>query len=99
MSKSQSILKKIGTPKLYIKCLVELEEFLKDANEKEAKKKMDLYNAKALTAMTQKIRKHNKQFEAQIEDFKAVSSAFSDFRIRQSKSRIARKVKKKVRRM
>jgi translation initiation factor 3 subunit C len=73
MNKAQAIISRDGVPRFYIKCLTDLEDFLKVVyDNKDAKKKMNATNAKALTAMKQKLRKNNKQYEKEIEGWRAV---------------------------
>ncbi|CAJ0845897.1 13880_t:CDS:2 [Entrophospora sp. SA101] len=59
-------------PKLYIKTITQLEEFLNESiqKDKEAKKKMSATTARALNTMKHKIKKNNRQYEAEIEKFK-----------------------------
>jgi hypothetical protein len=60
------------TPTFYIRALVNLEDALKEAAEKDAKKKMNATNAKAFNVMKQKIRKNNKEHEEDIEEYRKV---------------------------
>lgn len=61
-------------PPFYTRTLVSLEESLTTAlaKEKESKKKMNASNARALTAMKQKVRKTMKEYEADIKRFQEV---------------------------
>jgi translation initiation factor 3 subunit C len=61
-------------PSLYIRTLLSLDESLGSAiaREKEAKKKMNATNAKALTAMKQKVKKALKEYEQEIKSFQEV---------------------------
>ncbi|CAO3668154.1 unnamed protein product [Umbelopsis ramanniana] len=72
MTKAKAGINGIVTPKFYIRCLVELEDFLQEAAQKEkaAKKKMNANNAKAMNAMKQKLKKNNKSFEDKIEQYR-----------------------------
>lgn len=61
-------------PPFYIRTLLSLDESLASAiaREKEAKKKMNATNAKALTAMKQKVKKALKEYEQEIKTFQEV---------------------------
>jgi len=62
-------------PAFYIKALVNLENAVNDTlvKEKQSSKKMNASNAKALTAMKNKIKKTVKEFETDIKRYQAVS--------------------------
>jgi translation initiation factor 3 subunit C len=61
-------------PPFYIRTLVGLEISLNSAiaKEKEAKKKMNATNAKALTAMRQKVKKAVKEYEKEVKQYQTV---------------------------
>ncbi|ESK92951.1 eukaryotic translation initiation factor 3 subunit 8 [Moniliophthora roreri MCA 2997] len=65
-------------PPFYIKTLTTLESSVAttQAKEKEAKKKMNATNAKALTATRQKVRKAMKEYEQDIAKYQADPEAF-----------------------
>ncbi|KAF5385793.1 hypothetical protein D9615_002455 [Tricholomella constricta] len=65
-------------PPFYIQTLVSLEGSLNTAvaKEKEAKKKMNATNAKALTAVKQKVKKALKEYEVEIKKFQHDPEAF-----------------------
>lgn len=62
-------------PPFFIRTLTGLETSLNTAltKEKEAKKKMNASNARALTAMKQKVKKVTKEYENDVKQFQAVS--------------------------
>jgi translation initiation factor 3 subunit C len=61
-------------PAFFIKSLVNLETSINNTiqKEKEAKKKMNPSNAKALTAMKQKIKKMMKEYETAVKKYQEV---------------------------
>ncbi|KNZ80470.1 Eukaryotic translation initiation factor 3 subunit C [Termitomyces sp. J132] len=65
-------------PPFYIQTLVSLEGSLNTAvaKEKEAKKKMNATNAKALTAVKQKVKKALKEYETEVKKFQEDPEAF-----------------------
>lgn len=58
-------------PKFYIRCLVELEDFITDCwEDRDGRKNMSKNNSKSLATLRQKLRKYNKDFEAEIENYR-----------------------------
>lgn len=59
-------------PRLYIRTIVNLEDFLNETikKEKEAKKRMNSTNARALNSVKQRIRKNSKSYEGEIKQFR-----------------------------
>lgn len=72
IEKAKSVIAKIGVPKIYIKAILDLEKNVNEAvSNKEAVKKMNSNNAKALTSMKQKVRKNNARYTKEIEAYQA----------------------------
>ena len=59
-------------PPFFIRTITELETSVNDAQSKDAKKKMNATNARALTAMKQKVKKTLKDFEKEVKRYQAV---------------------------
>lgn len=71
------------TPKIYIKTIADLEDFMNEtiakqkvfmtatgANQKNSAKKMNATNAKGLNAMKQKIKRNNKDYATEIDKYR-----------------------------
>jgi len=60
-----------ATPRFYLRCLVELEDFINEMWEDRAgRKNMSKNNSKSLTSLRQKLRKYNKDFESDLAKFR-----------------------------
>ena len=74
VAKNVSIFKKNGAPVFYFKALIDLEDLCeKVSNDKEIKKKLSPSNSKSLNTLRQRLKKNNKQYEKQIEQYKKVN--------------------------
>ena len=59
------------TPRFYVRCLVEMEDFIVEVwEDREGRKNMSKNNSKSLTSLRQKLRKYNKDFEEDIIKFR-----------------------------
>lgn len=67
-------------PKIYIKALADLEDFLNEtlAKQKVTLKKMNAIQARGLNAVKQRIKKNNKEYQSQIDSFRADKDAFME---------------------
>ncbi|KAK3334040.1 eukaryotic translation initiation factor 3 subunit 8 [Cercophora scortea] len=67
-------------PKLFIKCIAELEDFMNEtlAKQKVTPKKMNATNARGLNAVKQRIKKNNKDYQDQIDAFRKNSDEFME---------------------
>ncbi|CAM9119315.1 unnamed protein product [Bubo scandiacus] len=60
-----------GVPRFYVRILADLEDYLNELwEDKEGKKKMNKNNAKALSSLRQKLRKHNRDFERELSGYR-----------------------------
>ncbi|KAM3452617.1 hypothetical protein MY3296_004355 [Beauveria thailandica] len=68
------------TPKPYIRILAELEDFMNEslAKQKVTPKKMNAIQARALNAVKQKIKKTNKEYQSQIDSYRADKDTFME---------------------
>lgn len=59
-------------PKGYIKCIADLEDYMNEAiaKQKVSAKKMNKLNAQGLNAVKQKIKKTNKEYQTQIDEYR-----------------------------
>ncbi|KAF9129181.1 Translation initiation factor 3 subunit c [Mortierella sp. 14UC] len=71
LQKAAGIISQTGVPKFYIKAVADLEKAIQSALEKEksASKKMNASNAKALNSMKQKVKKNNRLYEKEIQEY------------------------------
>lgn len=68
------------TPKFYIRCLTELEDFISDVwEDREGRKNLSKNNAKSLGTLRQKIRKYIKEFEREMQSFRENPEEESDY--------------------
>ncbi|XP_012288654.1 eukaryotic translation initiation factor 3 subunit C [Orussus abietinus] len=59
------------TPRFYVRCLVEMEDFISEVwEDRDGRKNMSKNNSKSLTSLRQKLRKYNKDFEEDIAKFR-----------------------------
>ncbi|KAK0181270.1 hypothetical protein PV327_003564 [Microctonus hyperodae] len=59
------------TPRFYLRCLIEMEDFINEVwEDREGRKNMSKNNSKSLTSLRQKLRKYNKDFEKEIAKFR-----------------------------
>lgn len=69
-----------NTPKMYIRVVAELEDFMNEtiAKQKVSTKKMNATNARGLNAVKQRIKKNNKDYQKDIDAYRADKDAFME---------------------
>jgi translation initiation factor 3 subunit C len=79
VEKSKMLIIKEGLPKFYIKMLADLEDHLAvTLKDKELQKKMKPVVIKALNRMKLSVRKHNKNYEELISDFRSNPEKYAE---------------------
>ncbi|ESZ99347.1 eukaryotic translation initiation factor 3 subunit 8 [Sclerotinia borealis F-4128] len=68
------------TPKVYIRAIAELEDFMNEtlAKQKVSLKKMNATNSRGLNAVKQKVKKNNKDYQTDIDSFRADKDAYME---------------------
>jgi translation initiation factor 3 subunit C len=68
------------TPKMYIKAIADLEDFMNEtiAKQKVTPKKMNATNSRGLNAVKQRIKKNNKDYQKEIDAYRADNDAFME---------------------
>lgn len=69
-----------NTPKIYIKTIAELEDFMNEsiAKQKVSTRKMNATNARGLNAVKQRIKKNNKDYQKEIDAYNADKEGFME---------------------
>ncbi|KAK5104979.1 Translation initiation factor 3 subunit c [Lithohypha guttulata] len=76
----QKVIQSGGTPKIYIKIIADLEDLVNETNEKQkaSGKKMNANTARGFNAMKQKIKKNNKEFITEVDNYRKDKDAFME---------------------
>lgn len=82
-------------PKTYIRAVAELEDYMNEtiAKQKVTPKKMNATSARGLNAVKQKIRKQNKEYQAQVDAYRADNDAFMESEEEQEVKPVVKKFK------
>ncbi|KAI9740707.1 MAG: Translation initiation factor 3 subunit c [Claussenomyces sp. TS43310] len=69
-----------NTPKLYVKAIAELEDFMNEtiSKQKVTAKKMNATNARGLNAVKQRIKKNNKDYQKDIDAYRSDKDGFME---------------------
>ncbi|KRY93188.1 Eukaryotic translation initiation factor 3 subunit C [Trichinella pseudospiralis] len=60
-----------GTPRFFLRCLAELEQFVNEKwEDREGRRQMSKNNARGLTTLRQKLRKYMREFDLELADYK-----------------------------
>jgi len=86
IKKASNLINKEGVPGPFISILIQLEDYLKQTlADKEAKKAMSKNNSKAFNTFAQKLKKNNKDYQAEIDSFRKNPAAFNKAVVKKAK--------------
>ncbi|CAI9724313.1 translation initiation factor 3 subunit C [Octopus vulgaris] len=69
--KAKKIVDIEGMPRFYLRCLVELEDFVNECwDDKEGRKQMSKNNARGLTTLRQRLRRYKRDYEEEISKYR-----------------------------
>lgn len=75
------------TPRFYIRCLAELEDFINEVwEDRDGRKNLSKNNLKSLGTLRQKVRKYIKDFEADMKKFREAPDAESEEEVQKAES-------------
>ncbi|KAF9539807.1 Translation initiation factor 3 subunit c [Mortierella hygrophila] len=97
LQKAAGIIAQTSVPKFYIRAVADLEKTIQAALEKEksSTKKMNASNAKALNSMKQKVKKNNRLYEKEIQEYEKDPESYVDEEVVEEKPKV-KKPKKVV---
>ncbi|KAG9068700.1 Translation initiation factor 3 subunit c [Linnemannia hyalina] len=97
LQKAAGIIAQTGVPKFYVRAVADLEKTIQAALEKEksSTKKMNASNAKALNSMKQKVKKNNRLYEKEIQEYEKNPESYVDEEVVEEKPKV-KKPKKVV---
>ena len=71
-NKMRAVILKEGTPRFYIRCMVETQDFVNELwQNRDAKKRLSKLGTKSLNILRQKIRKYLRDFEKEVDDYRS----------------------------
>ncbi|KAK7488251.1 hypothetical protein BaRGS_00020558 [Batillaria attramentaria] len=77
--KAKKVVDKEGNPRFYLRCLVELEDFVNECwEDRDWRKTISKNNAKGLTTLRQKLRKYCRDFEEEMTKYREASDNEKD---------------------
>lgn len=78
-AKSKGVIDKSGCPRAFIRCIADLETYIQEIwDDKEGRKKLNRTNSRALGALRQNVRKYNRDFTTEIEEYQKDPESYEE---------------------